>query len=414
MTAYAATASNSLKFIDGPEAAFRFADALARPKLATDKNTAIYLRLSLVAERIRRAYHSDMAKYLLATFDDDLSGEVFQFENSDIVMLYPDADPDVADRVTRDLRGLFKGMGGVQAEDGTAAICNWFDLTAQAEQFEEISRHLAKTSADPNATIASAADARDKIAPINTEMLTKLERGVRTIDVSSFLRRQPICKILPGLHTNPKHVANEVYVHVADLRSAILPGVDLTANRWLFRHLTSQLDRRVLSAIQKDIQSFLREPISLNMNIKNIMSEDFTQLVRLLSPSQREKIIIEIHCVDLLADTGAFMFVKSYLNHTGFKMALDGTDMFSFPELARHDIGFDFIKLQWSDMLENGLSKRDFTKLQETVAKIGSEKVILCHCGSPSAKDVGHKLGIHNFQGRFIDEFFNPSGRRRN
>ena len=237
---------------------------------------------------------------------------------------------------------------------------------------------------------------------------------MRTIDVSSFLRRQPICKILPGLDTNPKHVANEVYVHISYLQAAILPDVDLTANRWLFRHLTAQLDRPVLSTIQKDIQSFLRTPISLNVNLKNIMSEDFTQLVRLLSPAQREQIIIEIHCVDLLADAGTFTFVKFYLGHTGFKMALDGTDMFSFPEFSRHDMGFHYVKLQWNDALEIGLPRDEFQNLQQAVTRLGSEKVILCHCGTANAKDVGHKLGVHNFQGRYIGEFFNPSTRRQN
>ena len=44
-------------------------------------------------------------------------------------------------------------------------------------------------------------------------------------------------------------MASEIYVRVNDLRDTILPGVDLLANRWLFRHLTARLGQRVLAAI---------------------------------------------------------------------------------------------------------------------------------------------------------------------
>ena len=406
MSASAAAATSSLNFFEGPDVGIRFSEATSQPLDASGSRIAIYLRLSMLAENIRRGYHLDLAKHSFASTRGGMTGDLYLFDNSDMVLLSPNGDTETTENLTQGLT--------VEPGQGSGSICNWFDLATQADQFKEFCRPLNIGEGGTPCGISRPADPGDNVAPIDTEMLAKLERGLRTIDVGSFLRRQPICKILPGLHTNPKHVANEVYVHVADLREAILPDVDLTSNRWLFRHLTAQLDRRVLSTIQLDIQSFLRTPISLNMNLKNIMSEDFTQLVRMLSPAQREKIIIEIHCIDLLADAGAFMFVKSYLGHTGFKMALDGTDLFSFPEFSRHDMGFHYVKLQWNDALENGLPDSEFQKLQQAVARFGSEKVILCHCGTPSSKDIGHKLGVHNFQGRHIDEYFNPTTRRQN
>lgn len=232
--------------------------------------------------------------------------------------------------------------------------------------------------------------------------------------MSSFIHRQPICKILPGLDTRPKYVASEIYVRVNDLRDTILPGVDLLANRWLFRHLTARLDQRVLATILENIQLSLRTPISLDMNTKSIMSSEFTQLVRLLSPQQREKIIVEIQCVDLIADPGAFRFTQAYLSSIGFQLALYGTDLFSFPEFARHDIGFHYIKLQWNEALEKDISPSELQLLDKGVSQIGSEKIILCHCGTPAALKFGHSLGLHNFQGRHIDQMLNPEIRRQN
>ena len=198
------------------------------------------------------------------------------------------------------------------------------------------------------------------------------------------------------------------------MRTAILPDVDLLANRWLFRHLTAKLDQRVLAAILSDIQSNLRTPISLSMNLKSVMSEGFTQMVRILSQAQQEKIIIEIQCVDLMADPGALLFVQSYLGNIGFRLALDGVVMFSFPEFARRDFGFHNLKMRWNEALENDFPTEEIRRLEKAISQIGADKVILRHCGTPFSMEFGHKLGVHNFQGRFIDELLNPAARRQN
>ena len=144
------------------------------------------------------------------------------------------------------------------------------------------------------------------------------------------------------------------------------------------------------------------------------MSPEFTQLVRLLSPSQREKITIEIHCVDLIADPGAFRFVHAYLSNIGFELALDGTDLYSFPEFARHDVGFNYVKVGWNEALENDLALGDLQLFDRAVSQLGADKVILCHCGTPEALQFGHQVGVQYFQGRHIDEILSPESRRTN
>ena len=343
-----------------------------------------------------------------------MGGTLYIFTNSDMILLCEDGDAAAMESATHRLRGLFAGMIALLDGNKVEAICNWFDMSTHGDQFADICRPLTENIGFAAPLAAPPASGKKEIEPINAEMLARLERGLSTIDVSGFLRRQPICKILPGLSTQPKLLANEIYVRVDDLQNTILPGVDLFANRWLFRHLTARLDQRVLAALIEDIQSTLRSPISLNMNIKSVMSQDFTQLVRRLSPSQREKIIIEIHCVDLFADPGAFRFIQAYLGNIGFKLALDGTDLFSFPEFARHDIGFHYIKMQWNEALEKGLSPSEFQVLDKAISQVGADKVILCHCGTPYSLEFGHKVGVHNFQGRYIDELLNPDSRRLN
>ncbi|MBT7290999.1 MAG: hypothetical protein HN838_00595 [Rhodospirillaceae bacterium] len=405
---------NRPQLFEGRDSGFHLTQALQDRTAPSGGKYAIYLSLSSLDQKNLHGYHLSTIKYAIETICQNLGAKLFLFENTDMIVLCSDTEATAIENITHRLRGLFTGMITLLQGNKTDSLCNWYDLITQGDQFEEVCRPLTENSGTITAHAAPPSTSQKTIEPINADMLAKLERGLATIDVSSFIRRQPICKILPGIDTHPKHLANEIYVRVNDLRDTILPEVDLMANRWLFRHLTAQLDQRVLATILENIQANLRTPISLNMNIKSVMSHEFTQLVRLLSPSQREKIIIEIHCVDLISDPGAFQFAHAYLSNIGFELALDGTDIFSFPEFARHDVGFHYVKFGWDEALEGELTLSDLQRLDKAVRQLGSEKVILCHCGTARAMEFGHQVGVYNFQGRHIDELLNPSLRRQN
>ena len=406
--------ANGLQQYEGPDSGLLLAQALQKRTANSGDKFAVYLRLSMLDAKNRQNYHVDTSKYAVSVLCAELGGELYVFDNSDMILLLPDAEAAAVEVMTKRLRDLFSGLITLLPGNILESLCRWYDLTIQGDQFEDVCRPLTNSRDAVNARAAPPPASIKNAEPINPELLSRLERGLATIDVSSFLRRQPICKILPGLDTHPKHLASEIYVRVNDLRDTILPGVDLLENRWLFRHLTAGLDQRVLAAILENIQANLRTPISLNMNIKSVMSPEFTQLVRLLSPSQREKITIEIHCVDLIADPGAFRFVHAYLSNIGFELALDGTDLYSFPEFARHDAGFNYVKVGWNEALENDLALGDLQLFDRAVSQLGADKVILCHCGTPEALQFGHRVGVQYFQGRHIDEILSPESRRTN
>lgn len=170
-----------------------------------------------------------------------------------MVLVCVDANAAALENATQRLRQLFVGLTLLLASNKKNSICNWYDLATQRDQFEDICLPLTEGAKTTTPRKASATTRAEIIEPIDAEKLTWLERGLATSDVSSFIRRQPICKILPGLDTRPKYVASEIYVRVNDLRDTILPGVDLLANRWLFRHLTARLDQRVLATILENI-----------------------------------------------------------------------------------------------------------------------------------------------------------------
>ena len=54
-----------------------------------------------------------------------------------------------------------------------------------------------------------------------------------------------------------------------------MPDFDLLSNLWLFRHLTQTLDLRMLQVLIHNDDSTIDSSISINLNVKTILSPEF-------------------------------------------------------------------------------------------------------------------------------------------
>ena len=169
MSASANAAVRSLNFFEGPDVAVKFAGAMSMPAAATGKRIAIYLRLSMLAEHIRQSYHVDLARHTFASARGGLTGDLFLFDNDEIVVLSPDGDTESTESITQGLRSLFEVLLPAEAEQSGGPICNWFDLSTQAEQFKEFCRPLKIGASGTPDSISRPADPADKVEPIDTE-----------------------------------------------------------------------------------------------------------------------------------------------------------------------------------------------------------------------------------------------------
>ena len=67
-------------------------------------------------------------------------------------------------------------------------------------------------------------------------------------------------------------------------------------------------------------------------------------------------------------------------------------------------MGFDLVKLLWNNDLADQLSGPRGRSLRLAAEKMGPERLILAHCDSEQALEVGESLGITLYQGYLLDE----------
>jgi EAL domain-containing protein (putative c-di-GMP-specific phosphodiesterase class I) len=144
-------------------------------------------------------------------------------------------------------------------------------------------------------------------------------------------------------------------------------------------------------------------PISLNLNVRTVTAREF-QGFHLSLGNTAAKMLIEIHVVDILADTREFAHARDLLRDLGYRVLIDGVS----PLMPRHvnlePLAPDLVKIWWSPAVLSAISDDHEQHLRELVAARGPENVILARTDSEQAVHWALPLGIRRFQGFFVDQ----------
>jgi hypothetical protein len=235
-------------------------------------------------------------------------------------------------------------------------------------------------------------------------------RALSAGDLSRMLRSQPVCLLCDDGSMLP--VYDEIYTSIADLEQATRLNLRRGANRWLLRHLTRILDRRVLEALRQGLDSAdLPAPIAalrdrlhargnfgLNLNLESALTPQFVAFDSGLDQRLRGSLVLEFHKLDVLGDMAAFSKVRQMARRRGYRLCLDSVSHLSLPLLDRQTLDVELVKIDWSEEM---VTQRDL--LRTLIAAAEARRFILCRCDSEEALDFGLSVGISLYQGRQVD-----------
>ena len=379
---------------------------------------AVHIRLSGLRPFNRREQHIRAAADNLEPLVKALRGQLFPLKNADLFFIYKaEAQSDVEVAIQK-IRYLFSDDPLLADEDDdTRRFCIWY---AVDREFDKI-LHFAQGMADEEKETADMArakrDARatlkarqTKGSPLTPEVLGRVEAALVRADLSNLIRRQFVCGVTPkGV---PEPAFSELFISIHDLRETLLPGVNLAGNRWLFQHLTSSLDRRVLAMLAKTDQFTISGDISFNLNVSTILSPDFLAFDDNITASRRGSMVVEIDKTEVFADMGAFLFARNFVQQRGYRICIDGLTHQAMPLLDRERLGADFVKLVWDPEMVDG-SEELHERIRAMVRRAGQPRVVMCRCDDREAVDFGQSVGFRFFQGRHVENLIAEDNRRR-
>lgn len=396
-------------------------DYLVRMDKDLDRYRALYIYISkLQSQKLKTSQRQAM----IETFENVIKksgGEIFGMPNEDMVIIFNKTAYDEIRACLVKVRFMFHDDPLIQSSFDLEQInfVKFFELGNGASEFKNVIKagmesfdnpqEGSKASAQTSSVTASFMGGPRKLRrELTPSMLAKVQKALAMTDFSSLIRRQSVCAVIGK--SPPQMLFDEVFVSIADLRDMLLPDVDLTANPWLFQHLTETLDKRVLVSVSRHDDGSLTSNFSINLNVSTILSDEFLEFDENINASMRSSIVLELQLVDIFSDIKAFILAKTFAQYRGYKICIDGITVDKLKYIDREHLSSDLIKIIWHPTFMDVVNEdKHFT---DYVNKAERAKMILCRVDDPQAVEVGNSLGINLYQGRYIQRMLTSQPRK--
>jgi hypothetical protein len=375
---------------------------------------ACEIHLSLLRPYHRRPHHLRIARKALEPLVRKFDAGIYELHNGNLVVITKGAAPVEIDPYVTQIRALFSEdplFTGAQGFADDLSFCSWYDLAPEFEvrlrrvRARDDARRLA---AEADGQVARGGLAKGPGPDIGPTHLEQIEKAIEHADLANILRRQDVCAVIPGLR--PEKIYHELYFSMYYLAQTLLPGHNITADDFLFRHLTRVLDRRMLALMTKREMLPMLKGAALNLNVRSVMAPDFMEFDKSTNVQDRGSLAIELPAIDVLNDPGDYFFARDFLKERGYKIILDGLHPLNLPLIDRDWLGFDFLTLLWVPNLHGDALGQRAAALKSAVDRIGRERIVLCRLDDDLGLKAGEALGITLYQGRLIDGML-PLGR---
>jgi len=378
---------------------------------------AVRINISSLMPANRREHHIRAATNSFESLVSDLLGQLFELKTLDLFFVYKsEAHTRVEDTVQK-IKFLFSDDPLFDERSRSdAEFVSWYDVETGYDELVKMVRDMGDDAPSENrsstrSNVRAALKARqDHGDPLTPEILGRAVKALVRTDLTSLVRRQFVCRVSKKLVPEP--LFSELYISIMDLRETMMPGINLTSNRWLFQYLTESLDKRVLSLLSKTDRFSITGDISFNVNVSTLMSSEFMAFDDNISAARRGSMVLELQKIDIFADLGAFLFVREFCQEKGYRICLDGLTYQNLSMINREHLGVDYVKVMWnSALIDGGQHMRKV--LRDLVKEAGGEHVILAHCDTREAVDFGRSVGITMFQGHYVEHLIAEDERRR-
>ena len=317
-------------------------------------------------------------------------GQLFTLVNGDMVLLFPPADSGIALAAT--LGNLFAS----DAPDPGLLLSRW-PLPDHEREFTAF--------LDALPTIASAPGQVEQDSGLAA--VTTVFKGLEPRRIRDLLQRQTGVLLTVGGTQRLLPVYREVKFSLSALEARVAASGHVTADPFLFRHLTAKLDTMMLLATTVDLEHERPMVAGARGGPNGAARQHVTRggAVAQFHPACGPRLAdptlgwsSRSRCWKRLRTPMRFIRARSLVAEAGFGLALDDVSHHALLLTKPSALSFDWLKLEWSrQILQSG------DTLAEALKEIDPARVILQKADTEDAVRWGIFNGIRRFQGRHID-----------
>jgi hypothetical protein len=379
-------------------------DYLRRLETRRHDQRALHLKLAALSSLSRRDQNLRSAAGAFEPLVALGQAQRFVLPRGDLLVFYrANAEAEIEKAAGR-VRSLFADDPLLAAPSPTGCFERWFDID---RDFESVV-HLARSLTEP-APAERHGNLRRGGHALTAERLDRLEKALALVDLSAFLRRQAVAAV--DGRNQPETSFETLTLAIDDIREAVLPDVDLTANRWLFRHLSRTLDQRLLAYLAQADLVAGRPKLCIPLSVATILSPAFLAFDDRVGGRWRDNLIFQIDHADAIEDPAAFRFARAYTRELRFALCVSDLDPGTLGLIDTGAMGFDFVRIAWpAEMMEG--CKEHQERLRAFLAERTSQEIVLTNVDRMRTLAFGRSIGIGLFQGPAVDALIAEQARQ--
>jgi hypothetical protein len=374
------------------------------------ENPAGYYLIHFPFAGLQEQFRSEYQQRIIINIISDLfkkeEGALFVAKDADFLLLYKGSDKKLIEKVIFQLRYLLMDDALAYNKHGfeNPDFASVYDLQFQWKQVFSLAEEKVKAGKriEERQKLRSTLNRQpdDVVYPLKPYHLAHLETDLEELDVGRILREQAVCAVIPG--KDVRAVFREFYLSMRHLRQLMMPNVDLTSDPYLSKYLNRMLDVKLLDVIGRRAGTYLQRPISINLNLTTLLSQDFLSFDASIKPRQRASVVIEIDAADVYANIPDYNRVRGALQALGYRVCLDKVQPGLLLHMDREKLGANLLKLEWNETSQ--LNEANAELLQYAIRQWGANRIILAHSDTSEAVEYGKKLGIMLYQGYHLDK----------
>jgi EAL domain-containing protein (putative c-di-GMP-specific phosphodiesterase class I) len=369
---------------------------------------AVHAHLSGLQAGNKQPKYIRIATQAFDTVTNNFESTLYVMSNFDMILVSKETPIEAIDEALSTVRSLFSEDPLTEGEEGLFEdrFTTWYDLSQASDltaidadvKFlsEETERLRTEEVEERTSSLINQMDGELLTARNLTVIADKLQR----VQINGLVQNQSAIVIEADM--NGRLLFNEHFISMSDLQARIAPDTNLFGNPWLFNYLTELLDKRLLTVIAARDFSVTREAVSLNLNISTVLGREFQTFHRMLGENAKN-VLVELQMVDVLSDLSTFAYARDSLHGNGYRVILDGLNPLSLQFFDPRKLKADFVKIAWGREFKADTLQTKASEVKEIVLRLGKDQVILGRVDSEQAIKWALTLGIHRFQGRYID-----------
>lgn len=336
----------------------------------------LLVRLSSLPRALIRPHHMRLVRDALEPLASASRAQMFHLPSGDIAIAWRGSEDMALARSRAVIERLFDDAA--VANDLAPTLGPLLAVLRLPDDAEAL---LATTE-----TPVEAAPVRPPELPLDPPLLARLEQALAQAYVAPLVRREPIRAAEDG---GFRLAWERWFLSVDAVAAALMPGVDLRADPWLFARLTRTFDRRMLSLLAAPAELRHAGPFSLDLNVASLLGPEFMRFDAALPPRLRGQVVLDLVAPDILADLAAFGFARDFAHQRGYRLGLRGVDTELAQVLPAGALGFDLSYVRWTGMAPDS-------------GDPSPAEIVLVGTGTPEALTWGLSHGVTLFEGAAV------------